>query len=384
MAAKRKRGSTWEFKFTRKGVLPKPKSFTFDSEEEGDVFAAHAEKLLNEGIVPPGFVDDKSSADTLGTVISEYIANVSINSADKVKLETILSEEGRLQVINLTYDWCEDWIRRLKIARKIKPSTVKKYKGALQRCFTWSVAKGYMVTNHLILLPKSYAQYSEHEARVLGLTEEELDADDSRERRFEGNEEERIREILAGYKPNDKQRQLVDEYMAAYECMFNLAVETAMRMREIYTLDNYQVDLSKKTIFLEKTKNGSKRQVALSSDAIKAVREYREHVGNGTRGMVRCVMGKRSQFLPFWDGDTSYSGLERTTRLLSRFWGKVFDHAGLDDFRFHDLRHEATSRFFEKTKLSEMRIAKITGHKKLASLDRYANLRGSDLADELW
>lgn len=29
-------------------------------------------------------------------------------------------------------------------------------------------------------------------------------------------------------------------------------------------------------------------------------------------------------------------------------------------------------------------IAKITGHKDLKMLKRYANLRGSDLADQLW
>ena len=47
--------------------------------------------------------------------------------------------------------------------------------------------------------------------------------------------------------------------------MFDMALETAMRMREIYTLTRDQVSLSKATIFLEKTKNGDKRQVPISS-----------------------------------------------------------------------------------------------------------------------
>ncbi len=46
--------------------------------------------------------------------------------------------------------------------------------------------------------------------------------------------------------------------------------------------------------------------------------------------------------------------------------------------------HEATSRFFERTKLSDLQIAKITGHKDPRMLSRYANLRGSDLANQLW
>ena len=42
----------------------------------------------------------------------------------------------------------------------------------------------------------------------------------------------------------------------------------------------------------------------------------------------------------------------------------------LVNFRLHDLRHEATSRFFEK-KLNLMEVVSITGHKTLQMLKRY-------------
>jgi integrase len=51
--------------------------------------------------------------------------------------------------------------------------------------------------------------------------------------------------------------------------------------------------------------------------------------------------------------------------------------------RFHDLRHEATSRLYERTTLTDLQIAKITGHKTISMLARYANLRGSELALKL-
>lgn len=47
--------------------------------------------------------------------------------------------------------------------------------------------------------------------------------------------------------------------------LFDLALETAMRLSEMLTLTTQQVDLGRRTIFLEKTKNGSKRQVPMSS-----------------------------------------------------------------------------------------------------------------------
>lgn len=54
------------------------------------------------------------------------------------------------------------------------------------------------------------------------------------------------------------------------------------------------------------------------------------------------------------------------------------------DLHFHDLRHEATSRFFERTGLSDVQISRITGHRDPRMLRRYSNLRASDLAELLW
>jgi hypothetical protein len=42
------------------------------------------------------------------------------------------------------------------------------------------------------------------------------------------------------------------------------------------------------------------------------------------------------------------------------------------------------SRLYERTKLTDVQIARITGHTDLRMLKRYASLRGSDLAKSLW
>jgi integrase len=47
---------------------------------------------------------------------------------------------------------------------------------------------------------------------------------------------------------------------------------------------------------------------------------------------------------------------------------------GVDIARFHDLRHEATTRLFEKG-LNIMEVASITGHKDLRMLRRYTHLK---------
>ena len=67
---------------------------------------------------------------------------------------------------------------------------------------------------------------------------------------------------------------------------------------------------------------------------------------------------------------------------LRGLWNSVCRRAGFIDLRFHDLRHEATSRFFEKG-LNVMEVAAITGQKDLRMLQRYTHLRAEDLAKKL-
>ena len=55
---------------------------------------------------------------------------------------------------------------------------------------------------------------------------------------------------------------------------------------------------------------------------------------------------------------------------------------GIEGLRFHDLRHEATSRFFEKG-FNIMEVSLITGHRSLAMLNRYTHLKPENLLDKL-
>ncbi|ALL71679.1 Shufflon-specific DNA recombinase (plasmid) [Paraburkholderia caribensis MBA4] len=51
----------------------------------------------------------------------------------------------------------------------------------------------------------------------------------------------------------------------------------------------------------------------------------------------------------------------------------------MPDLRFHALRHEATSRLFEKG-FNTMEVSSITGHKTMQMLKRYTHLRAEELA----
>ncbi len=136
-----------------------------------------------------------------------------------------------------------------------------------------------------------------------------------------------------------------------------LALETAMRRGEIIQLRWEHIDLNRRIAHLPDTKNGYSRTVPLSPTAV--------HV---LRSLPRSLHGQ------------VFPGL--TTEAIQRSFVRATRRAKLKDLRFHDLRHEATTRLFEKG-LNIMEVASITGHKDLRMLKRYTHLKAEDLARKL-
>ncbi len=63
-------------------------------------------------------------------------------------------------------------------------------------------------------------------------------------------------------------------------------------------------------------------------------------------------------------------------------WDRLCRRAAIEDLHFHDLRHEAISRFFERG-LSVPEVALISGHRDYRMLFRYTHLRAEDVAKKL-
>ena len=59
----------------------------------------------------------------------------------------------------------------------------------------------------------------------------------------------------------------------------------------------------------------------------------------------------------------------------------IVQAAGIVDFRFHDLRHEAVSRMVSNGKLRDSQIMKIVGHKSYAMMMRYTHLRADEMCE---
>jgi integrase len=386
MATKRRRGSSnWEFVIKRKALLPRPLYLTFASEQEGDRYVQRLEALLDVGVVPEEFRRQQGDILTVEDVARAYLAAQHVPESDQRPLAVVVTRVGAARLREIDYGWAESWINGLKREQQLSPTTIRHHVGALARCFDWGSRRGIaaLAINPLRQLPKGYAVYSEADAKSVRAQNGEVREDVHRDRRLGDGEEERIRAILGGEIPQGRQRAIGLQWQAALEGLFSLALETAMRMREMYTLADTQIDVARRTVFLDKTKNGDKRQVPLTSPAIAAIKTYRKHVQHGSRGMDGFTFA-HGHFFPWWNGRADGKTLRNTTSKLSQQFSRIFDAANCAELTFHDLRHEATSRLFERTRLSDVEISRITGHKDPRVLRRYSNFRGSDLARKLW
>lgn len=149
---------------------------------------------------------------------------------------------------------------------------------------------------------------------------------------------------------NDEEAELLD---SEHGDLFAFALETAMRRGEIAVAkpEHRSADV----LAIPDTKTGKARTIPLSARAIAILDKLEE--GGGT-----------------------YFGMRPDS--ISQAFIRACAHYGIEGLRFHDLRHEATSRLFERGWSIE-EVSVMTGHADWRSLKRYTHLNPSDLAKKL-
>lgn len=138
--------------------------------------------------------------------------------------------------------------------------------------------------------------------------------------------------------------------------LVKLALETAMRRGELLGLRWEHVDLQRQTIYLPLTKNGTSRTVPLSTHAIQILTEIPRNL----------------------DGRV----FPLTHEVVSQAFSRARKQAGINNVRFHDLRHMAITRLAEKLP-NLIELSAVSGHKSLAMLKRYYHPNPETLAQKL-
>jgi len=130
--------------------------------------------------------------------------------------------------------------------------------------------------------------------------------------------------------------------MARVGAAWLFAIETAMRAGEICSITLEHVHFDDRIVHLPKTKNGHVRDVPLTKEALRLLRQVAEVT----------------------DGQATVFGI--TAASLDALFRKAKAMALIEDLHFHDSRREALTRMAKKVDV--MTLAKISGHRDLRIL----------------
>lgn len=349
MASFRKRGELqWQARIYRKGYPLQVK--TFMTRADAEAWARQVESEFDRGT----FVSRAEAESTsLKECLERYKREVSVHkkgaSQEAYILQTLLETPlaARMMASIRSADVAalrDEWLKTLK------PATVLRRLAILSHVFSISRKEWGMesLNNPIEVIRKPQPK----NARTRRVTEKSSSS--------KGKAEDELALIKAA---SDSPH---------LPAIIDLAVETAMRREEIALLRWEHIDLKNRVAHLPDTKNGSARDVPLSpkaTDILKGLpregeRPFDVRADAITRAFIRARDRARKE----------YEAACRESKTKP-------DGSFLVDLRFHDLRHEATSRLAEIFPLHE--LTRITGHKDPRMLMRYYHPKAMELAKKL-
>ncbi len=299
---------------------------TFARITDARKWAQHTEAAIREGRY---FKTVEAKKHTLGDMIDRYIEQVNPSNARKAQLTWWKEKLGCYVLNDITpamiaggRDELLQAISKRGVQRS--PATVVRYIAALSHVFTIGIKEfGWLESSPVSKIKKP----REPSGRV----------------RFLSNEERH--QLLSACK---------DSYSPFLYIVVILAISTGMRQSEIMNLTWQQVDLQRRQIILEKTKNKTCRTIPLANLALELLEQHlHERQLHHQLLFPGKILGKPMD--------------------LRKAWTAALQQTGIKNFRFHDLRHSAAS-YMAMSGSNLVEIGILLGHKRLEVTRRYSHL----------
>ncbi|KPJ58649.1 MAG: hypothetical protein AMJ46_13820 [Latescibacteria bacterium DG_63] len=216
---------------------------------------------------------------------------------------------------NISTKHIEQYVAKRR--QRVSPATINRELSCLKHLYTKAIEWGYVRENPA----KAVKKLKEPPGRVRYLQQEEIDA------------------LLAHCSPH------VRRIVVA-------AIHTGMRRSELLSLKWQDVNLRQRTVTVRNSKNNEQRTIPINSTLLQELKKTPRHI--------------RSDFL-FCDSEGRPYG-----DIKKGFRGAV-KRAGIEDFRFHDLRHTFASHLMMGG--ADLRtVQELLGHKGLSMTMRYSHL----------
>lgn len=324
--------TTYRVLVRRKGY--KPESATFDRLTDAKAWAQNTESAMMER---RHFKGREARKHTVGDLIDRYLEK--IEKSKRIKdvgpmLSWWKSEIGYVVLADLTKATITEKLEKLAARKRVlkdgterplSPARVNRHAAALSHAFTVAVNEWEWLENHPMGKIKPMR---EPRGRVRYLDESE------------------------------RQRLLAACQTSTCPILYTvvvLALSTGARFSEILGLRWSDIDFDRQAATLHETKNGERRVLPLAGRAFNLLKE---HSKNQRMGFDLVFPAPKNPKEPY---------------KIRAAWNKAVADAGIEDFRFHDLRHSAAS-YLAMNGASLAEIAEVLGHKTLQMVKRYAHL----------
>ncbi|MDA8389489.1 MAG: site-specific integrase [Gammaproteobacteria bacterium] len=312
------RRGTWQAKIKRVGWPQQ--TATFDTRVQAEAWARQIEGEMDRGVFQSRAEAEQT---TLADALDRYRREVLPGKRSQRQVETLIRQIsadkiGKLSLAACTSSAVADY-RDRRLKKGAAAQTAKHDLSLLSRVFNlaakeWGIALPFGNPVSQVKMPRIA---------------------NARDRRLVDDEETSL-------------QASAEIYGGEIGPIITWAIETAMRRGEIAAMRWEWLDRQAHVLAIPKevTKTGAARKVPLSTKALAVL-----------DGLPRQIDGRVWNMRP----DSITQAFERVCKA-----------AGIEGLTFHDLRHEATSRFFEQG-FNLMEVASITGHKTLSMLKRYTH-----------
>lgn len=323
MATFRKRSNGWQARVQRKGYPEQSKTFTIYN--DAVAWARLLESELDRGI----FINrSEAESTTLAELLNRYLTEVTPNKkgaqAERYRIDAWLKSTlaPRLLSTLKTTDFATWRDKRIKAGSS--PNTIRLDLAVISHMF--NVARTEWGFESLVNIVEKIRLPKLPSGRTRRVSDSEL--------------------------------ELITKNTGSYELPFilKIAVQTAMRRGEIANLEWRHINFNKRILSIPVTKNGEARTIPLTTSCVAVLKSIPRNISGRVFSMSPDAIGRA--FL------------------------RACLRCGIKDLHFHDIRHEAVTRFFEKG-LNMMEVSAISGHKTLQMLKRYTHLKAEDLAKKL-
>ena len=320
MSSVRKRGKTWTAQVRIAGWRSFTK--TFNKKTDAIVWSKTLEDKIKSVPIPDNNIENLKLKDLLKRYSNEISPKLKGFEREVYKINLIIrSWLGEIPVINLNKHHINQY--RDDRLKEVKSGTVRSDLMLIKRVIKTSISQwGYGLPNNPM---DSVVMPSPHKPRSRRVSEEEL-------------------ELLLQYAKSNR-----NIFIAP---IIEFAIETGMRRSEILKLKWENIDNGIASLY--DTKNGEDRYIPLTRHA---------------QGVLKMLSKVSHYVFPI------------TADCLKSAWNRIKQKSNIKDLRFHDLRHESVSRFFEMG-LSIPEVALISGHKDVRQLFRYTHLKAENLREK--